>query len=426
MQDGRNAVHVENPGLNNPEQAPVCEGALVTLRPALRTGVLIVGHGSRELSANAEFELLVSAFKAAHSDLDIAHGYVELAQPALSEALVALGRRNNRVITIPLFLLAAGHLKNDIPLALAEARRHCPDVQFEATRALGIHRLLIEVAFERAAAVCANKRESKTAAIIVGRGASDPDANSDFYKLVRLFGEGRGFTWVLPSFIGITTPSFEDAAELVIRSRPDRVVVVPYFLYAGRLLAKLQSQVESFAARYSWIRMELAAPIGNDSKLIDVLDERLQEALEGARPLPCDTCQYRTPISGLAGHVGGLRALLWSIRHGFTHTQAVPHIHAHRPMSKHVLVCENVDCAARGSIALISAIRRLIKAAGRERDIRVTRTGCMGRCGEGPTVAVYPDGIWYRGVQESDATALVNEHLFNDRLVARLVDNIMQ
>ena len=46
--------------------------------------------------------------------------------------------------------------------------------------------------------------------------------------------------------------------------------------------------------------------------------------------------------------------------------------------------------------------------------------------GEGPTVVVYPDGIWYRGVRQSDAHDLVHEHLLGDRLVARLVDNIMQ
>ena len=59
-------------------------------------------------------------------------------------------------------------------------------------------------------------------------------------------------------------------------------------------------------------------------------------------------------------------------------------------------------------------------------EIRMTRTLCMGRCGEGPTVAVYPDGIWYRGVTEHDAAELVSEHLLGDRLVGRLVDNIMQ
>src|SRR5262249_31759562 len=145
-------------------------------------------------------------------------------------------------------------------------------------------------------------------------------------------------------------------------------------------------------------------------------------ALAGSRALPCDTCLYRQPIGGVSGHVGGLRALLWSLRHAVTHSQAMPHLHAHRPLAKHVLGCANADCAARGSVALLAALRRRIRDAGRERDIRVTRTSCMGRCGEGPTVAVYPDGIWYRGVTESDAVDLVHDHLLGDRLVSRLVD----
>jgi (2Fe-2S) ferredoxin len=91
-----------------------------------------------------------------------------------------------------------------------------------------------------------------------------------------------------------------------------------------------------------------------------------------------------------------------------------------------VLVCGNVDCADGGSIPLIDALRRALKDAGRQDDIRVTRTSCMGRCGEGPTVAVYPDGIWYRKVRPEDAEEVVREHLLADRLVGRLVDNIMQ
>jgi sirohydrochlorin cobaltochelatase len=74
----------------------------------------------------------------------------------------------------------------------------------------------------------------------------------------------------------------------------------------------------------------------------------------------------------------------------------------------------------------VVALRRLVRDAGRDTDIRVTRTSCMGRCGEGPTVAVYPDGVWYRGVVADDAGELVREHLVGDRLVARLVDHILQ
>ena len=72
-------------------------------------------------------------------------------------------------------------------------------------------------------------------------------------------------------------------------------------------------------------------------------------ALNGDAALPCDTCQYRRALPGRAREVGGLRALLWSMRHTFTHTQAMPAEHAHAAVEKHVFVCANADCAARGS-----------------------------------------------------------------------------
>jgi sirohydrochlorin cobaltochelatase len=399
--------------------------------PAGRTGVLVVGHGSREPAANAELEATVARYRAARPALEIAHGYVELAQPALAPALRALADRAAHIIALPLFLFAAGHTKNDLPLALAAARRDRPGVRFTAARALGVHPALIDLAYHRARPALDRARiPASTAVIVVGRGASDPDANGEFCKLVRLFGEGRGLGWVVPCFLGITRPSFEDAAELVARARPERIVVVPYLLFGGRLIDKLRAQVTMFAARTPWIAVELAPHLGGDDalddRLFEVLDERIGAALRGEAELPCDTCQYRRPIGGIAGEVGGLRALLWSLRHGATHSQAMPHVHAHRPLARHVLVCTSADCAERGSVALLTALRRRLKEAGRERDIRVTRTSCMGRCGEGPTVAVYPDGIWYRGVAERDAAELVNDHLLGDRLVSRLVDHIMQ
>ena len=50
----------------------------------------------------------------------------------------------------------------------------------------------------------------------------------------------------------------------------------------------------------------------------------------------------------------------------------------------------------------------------------------MGYCGEGPTVAVYPDGIWYRRCEEKYAEELFKKHLMGDELVSEIVDHIMQ
>lgn len=387
--------------------------------------LLVVGHGSRDPSANVEFEALVQAYRERRPDLSMSLGYVELAEPCLSLALAQAASDAESVVVLPLFLFAAGHVKNDIPLALAEARRDFPQVRFHAARVLGVHPRMAELAFERAA-LAGELEAARTAVVLVGRGSSDPDANGDFCKLARLFGEGRGFHSVTPCFMGITRPAVEETLEQVARSRPERLLVVPYLLFGGRLIAKLAEQVQAFSASYPWIRTALARHLGVHPTLLDLIDERVTQALSEEAPLPCDNCQYRAPVAGVTENVGGLRALLYSLRHTVTHSQAMPHAHAHKALKKHVLVCGNVDCADRGSISLISELRRLVKAADLQAVVRVTRTSCMGRCGEGPTVAVYPDGIWYRGVGEADAEELVREHLGGDRLVARLVDNIMQ
>lgn len=404
--------------------AVAAQGVLVSV------AVVIVGHGSREPAANAELQALVAAWAASRPGRAVTLGYVELAQPLVADALIAAAAHHQRVVALPLFLFAAGHVKNDLPLALDAARQAQPSTSFVAARSLGVHPSLAELTWARALAAAPALAEpdaaKKSALVIVGRGASDPDANGDFAKLTRLTGEGRGLGSCDPTFIGITRPLVDDTLERVARARPDRIVVVPYFLTAGRLLDKLRAQLEAFGARYPWIETTLASHLGADERLYQLMDERVTEALEGARPLECDGCQYRVPLPGLQANVGGLKAMLWSLRHGFTHAQAMPHVHAHKPLAKHVLVCANADCADRGSVALIEELRRRLKEAGRKDSIKVTRTSCMGRCGEGPTMVVYPDGIWYRGVRAEDAEELVREHLLGDRLVARLVDNIMQ
>lgn len=388
----------------------------------LAVAVVVVGHGSREPAANAELEALVGAWASTRPGREVSVGYVELARPSLAEALAAAGARHERVVALPLFLFAAGHVKNDLPLALDAARHACPGVAFVAARSLGVQPSLAELCWTRAAVDDA----ARTALVVVGRGSSDPDANGDFVKQVRLVGEGRALFACEPTFVGITRPLVAETLERVARARPDRIVVAPYLLTAGRLVEKIAATLDEFAARHPWIATRLAPHLGADERLFRLMDERVVEALEGARPLECDGCQYRLPLPARAQEVGGLKALLWSLRHGFTHAQAMPHVHAHKPLAKHVLVCANADCAERGSVALLEELRRRVKEAGRKDSIRVTRTSCMGRCGEGPTVAVYPDGIWYRGVSAGDAEEIVREHLLGDRLVARLVDNIMQ
>lgn len=138
----------------------------------------------------------------------------------------------------------------------------------------------------------------KIAVIVIGRGSSDPDANADFCKVVRLFGEGRNLGWVLPSFIGITRPLFEETVELVARTRPERIVIVPYFLFGGRLIVKLCQQVAGVRSRYPSINIRQAAYLGSDPGLFSLMDDRVNERSQAralCHVIPVNTA-FRFPV----------------------------------------------------------------------------------------------------------------------------------
>jgi (2Fe-2S) ferredoxin len=52
--------------------------------------------------------------------------------------------------------------------------------------------------------------------------------------------------------------------------------------------------------------------------------------------------------------------------------------------------------------------------------VAVTRTSCLGPCELGPSVLVYPEGVFYVGVQAADVEEIFDEHLLGGRPVTRL------
>jgi (2Fe-2S) ferredoxin/predicted O-methyltransferase YrrM len=99
------------------------------------------------------------------------------------------------------------------------------------------------------------------------------------------------------------------------------------------------------------------------------------------------------------------------------------------PYRFHLFVCtqqkpEGVpSCPAHGSLAVLDALDGEIQARGLNHDAQLTTCGCMGLCDEGPVMVVYPEGVWYRGVQPSDVSEIVGTHLRDGKPVDRLVWN---
>ena len=192
-------------------------------------GILIVGHGSRIVDSNIEFEVVVEQIQQAHPDARVTQGYVELAEPSLDVALQEILPQVDRLVVLPLFLFAAGHVKNDIPMAVARYREEFPSVSIYSAPPLGVHPFMTQALKHRITETCEFDEDERanTAIVVVGRGASDPDANGDFCKQVRLLFEGSGYSGTYPAFIGITDPRVEESLNAVARLRPKHLVIAP-------------------------------------------------------------------------------------------------------------------------------------------------------------------------------------------------------
>lgn len=65
-------------------------------------------------------------------------------------------------------------------------------------------------------------------------------------------------------------------------------------------------------------------------------------------------------------------------------------------------------------------LKQRAKQEGITDRVRITKCGCLGQCGNGPNIAVWPENVWYAGVKPEDADELFEEHVKNARPVERL------
>jgi sirohydrochlorin cobaltochelatase len=283
------------------------------VHPAL----LVVGHGSRDPRGAEEFHELIALIRARNPALAVGGGFIELSRPPISECVNRLIEGGSREISaVPLMLLGAGHAKDDIPATLVREKRDHPEVTFRYGRALGIRPELLELMEQRISAAVPEYEKSETAVLLVGRGTSDPDANSDLAKIARLFYEGRPYPMVETAFVSLAPPSVAEALERCRRLGARRVVVFSYFLFTGVLEERIRDHSEGFAKENPGIEVSHAGYFGPDARVADLVLERYREACTGDIRMNCDVCVHRVALPGFEEKVGA---------------PATPHYHPDEP-----------------------------------------------------------------------------------------------
>jgi len=85
------------------------------------------------------------------------------------------------------------------------------------------------------------------------------------------------------------------------------------------------------------------------------------------------------------------------------------------------MICAGTGCTASGSATLQASLQKELEAKGLQEEVRIVPTGCFGLCALGPIMIIYPEGVFYANVKESDVPEIVEEHLLKGRVVQRLI-----
>lgn len=95
----------------------------------------------------------------------------------------------------------------------------------------------------------------------------------------------------------------------------------------------------------------------------------------------------------------------------------------------HIFVCCNQRspdhrrgcCDPDGSASLRAALKAAVEQRGLKPAVRANSSGCLDQCEHGPTVAIYPQGIFYGGVTLEDVPRIVDETIIGGRVLEDLV-----
>lgn len=265
--------------------------------------ILLVGHGSREPAGNAEVEEFARRLRARQPAWDIQACFIEFAEPRVDEGLARAAKHSDRVIVVPLILNAAGHVKMEIPQHIEAARARHPRVEFVYAPHLGASDAILAILKRRlhqAMRALDMPDPWTTGVILLGRGSSDRMANGEVAKMARWLWEEGEHELVDVAFTGITHPRLERVVQRQARLGMTQIAVLPYYLFTGTLIRRIERQVEHLKVQYPRIRFARGDYFGFEEEIFQLVESRVREARTGGRGalMPCDGCKLRALAAG--------------------------------------------------------------------------------------------------------------------------------
>ncbi len=250
----------------------------MTSPPAL----LLIGPGTRDAGEAAALRSLVAALAERAPALPVGGGPVESLADTVDELLARHGVRHFAAVPLS---LAASSVRD----ALRREALRQPGTSYRQLP-LDARPELLEALERRLDAVLGAGRRSPsdraaTTVLLVGRGTTDPEGNAEVHRAARLLWEGRGYAGVEAAFGSIAAPDVPWGLDRCVRLGARRVVVLPYLLYGGPMVGRIQQQAEGWAEAHPGVDVRYAEAVGVP-ELADLVLARYRETLREE----CEVC----------------------------------------------------------------------------------------------------------------------------------------
>ena len=237
-----------------------------------------------------------------------------------------------KIVCLPGMLFTPADVKSALPNAINDFDISNPEIDVTLGKDLGIDPKMLLAAQARVLeAMPDTESMGDTVLMIVGAGVCDAEANAHVAKMARLLLEGMGFAWSEVCYSGEIFPSVGQAIKQTVKLPYKQILVLPYFLCAGRAVEGIYADVDKAAASYPEHTFIKVQPLSVQQHLIETMVERVHQALEGgdANAMNCQLCTFREQVLGQ--EVGYDHTHEHDHNHDHGHSHSHDHTHSHDP-----------------------------------------------------------------------------------------------